>query len=409
MQDFNFAQAVKDKPLRGVRVIEMGQLLAGPFCGRILAEFGAEVIKIEPPKKGDPLRLWRGIMEETNTSLWWYVQSRNKKSITLDMNHPQAAGIVRQLLASTEVLLENFKPGTMEKWGLGWEDVHALNPRLIMTRVSGWGQTGPYKDKPGYGSIGESMGGLRYLTGYPGMPPVRTGISIGDSLSGMWAAIGTMMAVYHRDARGGQGQMVDVALNEAVFGMMEGMLPEYSWLGIIRERTGAAMPGISPSNTYSCKDGTYIVIGGNGDSVFKRFMKAIGRPEMAEDPRYANNNLRVKANQELDDAISAWTAQHDAAEVQRLLDEAGVPTGSIYSIADIATDPHFEARNMIQEREIPGVGTIKIPGIVPQLSETPGETEWLGPQLGEHNLEIYGKLLGMNEATLKEWENDGLI
>ncbi len=409
MQDFNFAQAVKDKPLRGIRVIEMGQLLAGPFCGRILAEFGAEVIKIEPPKKGDPLRVWRGMMEETNTSLWWYVQSRNKKSLTLDMNHPQASGLVKQLLQSADVLLENFKPGTMEKWGLGWEEVHALNPKLVMTRVSGWGQTGPYKDKPGYGSIGESMGGMRYLTGYPGQPPVRIGISIGDSLAGMWAAIGTLMAVYHRDLHNGPGQLVDVALNEAVFGMMEGMLPEFSWLGLIRERTGAAMPGISPSNTYICKDGTYLVIAGNGDSVFKRFMKAIGRPDMAEDPRYANNNLRVKANDELDAVISEWAAQHEAAEAERILDEAGVPTGSIYSIADIAKDPHFQARNMIQEREIEGIGSIKIPGVVPQLSDTPGGTEWLGPKLGEHNLEIYGGLLGIDEATLKEWEANGMI
>lgn len=409
MQGFDFNEAVKNKPLAGVRVVEMGQLLAGPFCARILAEFGAEVIKIEPPKKGDPLRVWRAMMEETGTSLWWYVQSRNKKSITLDMNHPEASAIVKQLLRSADVLVENFKPGTMEKWGLGWEEVQAVNRRLVMTRVSGWGQSGPYKDKPGYGSIGESMGGMRYLTGYPDRPPVRIGISIGDSLAGMWGAIGTLMAIYNRDARGGKGQMVDVALNEAVFGLMEGMLPEFSWLGLIRERTGAAMPGISPSNTYRCKDGTYMVIAGNGDSVFKRFMRTIGRPDMAEDPRFANNNLRVKANDELDEVISAWTAQHDAAEVQRILDEAGVPTGSIYSIADIATDPHYQARGMIQEREIEGVGSIKIPGVVPQLSDTPGSTEWLGPKLGEHNREIYGGLLGVDDATLKEWENSGVI
>ena len=409
MQGFDVSQAIKDKPLRGVRVIEMGQLLAGPFCGRILAEFGAEVIKIEAPKKGDPLRVWRAMLEETNTSLWWYVQSRNKKSITLDMNHPQASEIARQLLRSSDVLVENFKPGTMEKWGLGWDGLHALNERLVMTRVSGWGQSGPYKDKPGYGSIGESMGGLRYLTGYPGQPPVRTGISLGDSLAGMWGAIGTLLAIYNRDARGGQGQLVDVALNEAVFALMEGMLPEFSQLGIVRERTGAAMPGISPSNTYQCKDGTYIVIAGNGDSVFRRFMRAIGQPDMADDPRYANNNLRVKLNDELDRVISAWTAQHDSSEVQTILDEAGVPTGSIYSIAEIAADPHYQARGMIGEGEVAGVGPIKIPGVVPRLSDTPGSTEWLGPKLGEHNAEIYGGLLGIDPATLAEWEINGLI
>ncbi len=409
MPGFDYSQLAKDKPLRGVRVIEMGQLLAGPFCGRILAEFGAEVIKIEAPGKGDPLRVWRGMMEETGTSLWWYVQSRNKKSVTLDMNLAQAPALVKRLLESADVLLENFKPGTMEKWGLGWEDVHRLYPRLVMTRVSGWGQTGPYKDKPGYGSIGESMGGLRYLTGVPGQPPVRTGISIGDSLSGMWAAIGTLMAIYHRDARGGAGQLVDVALNEAVFNMMEGMLPEFSWLGVIRERTGAAMPGISPSNTYECQDGTYIVIGGNGDSIFKRFMRAIGQPAMADDPRFANNNLRVKANAEIDSVIGEWAARHNYAEAIAILDAAGVPAGPIYSIADIAADPHFQARNMIQEREVPGVGSLKIPGIVPQLSETPGTTEWLGPRLGEHNREVYGSLLGVDEATLEEWAAAGLV
>lgn len=402
--------AKRTKPLAGIRVIEMGQLLAGPFCGRLLAEFGAEVIKLEPPGKGDPLRVWRGMMEETNTSLWWYVQSRNKKSVTIEMNKPGAGEIVKRLLKDADVLLENFKPGTMEKWGLGWEQLHAEFPRLIMTRVSGWGQSGPYKNNPGYGSIGESMGGMRYITGYPDRPPVRIGISIGDSLAGMYAAIGTLTAVYHRDMHDGQGQLVDVALNEAVFGLMEGMLPEYDWLGLIRERTGAAMPGISPSNTYLCADGTYIVIAGNGDSIFKRLMRAIGRDDLADSPDFATNNLRVKRNDELDEAIGAWTARYTFAEVKEAMEKAGVPVGSIYTIADIAKDPHFQARGMIQEAVVPEIDAkIKIPGIVPQLSDTPGTTEWLGPKLGVHNREIYQNLLGFSEDDLNQMEAEGLI
>lgn len=399
----------KKKPLAGMRVIELGQLLAGPFCGRILAEFGAEVIKIEPPEKGDPLRVWRVLAEETKTSLWWYVQSRNKKSVTLDLNNPQAADIVKKLAAQADVVLENFKPGAMEKWGLGWEELKAINPRLIMTRISGWGQSGPYRDKPGYGSIGEAMGGIRYITGYPDLPPTRTGISLGDSLAGMWGAIGTMIALYNRDLRGGEGQVVDVALNEAVFALMESMLPEYSKFGIVRERTGSKLPGISPSNTYQCKDGKWIVIGGNGDSIFKRFMKAIGREDMANDPRFGNNNDRVRHDDILDEVISGWTAQFTYQEVYEKLDAAGVPVGPMYSIADIAQDPHFLARNMIQEAQIPGVGMLKIPGIIPQLSETPGETEWIGPVLGAHNKEIYSSLLGIDEKQLQEWEQSGLI
>ncbi len=403
------SQNATTKPLAGVRVIEMGQLLAGPFCARILAEFGAEVIKIEPPKKGDPLRVWRAVLDETKTSLWWYVQSRNKKSITLDMNNPAASGIVKQLLAKSDVLVENFKPGTMEKWGLSWDEVHKANPATVMTRVSGWGQNGPYKDKAGYGSIGESMGGIRYITGYPDRPPVRVGISLGDSLAGMWGAMGTLMAIYHRDMRGGQGQVVDVALNEATFALMEGMLPEYDKLGIIRERTGAAMPGISPSNTYRCKDGKYMVIAGNGDSVFKRFMYAIGRSDLAEDPTLANNNDRVRQDDVLDEAIAAWTSERTYDEAFEVLSKADVPVGPIYTIADIAEDPHFQARGMIQEFELPGFGKMKIPGIMPKLSETPGETEWLGPTLGEHNKEIYGDLLGLDDNTLEEWAKTGLI
>jgi formyl-CoA transferase len=399
----------KGGPLAGLRVLEMGQLIAGPFCSRILADFGAEVIKVELPGQGDALRVWRTMLEETNTSLWWYVQSRNKKSITLDLNHPQAGKVVRQLVKHVDILVENFKPGTMEKWGLGWEELHRLNPKLIMTRVSGWGQTGPYRDKASYGSIGESMGGLRYITGFPDRPPVRPSISLGDSLAGMWGAIGTLSAVVNRQTENGEGQLVDVALNEAVFAMLESMLTEYDKLGIIRERAGTAMPGIAPVNTYQCKDGTYAIIAGNGDSVFKRLVQAIGRPEWAKDSRFANNAGRVKHNDIVDIAIAEWAAQHSFEEVSQILGAVDVPVGPIYTIADIAADPQYQARDMILECSTPETGPLKVPGIVPKLSATPGAVNWLGPKLGEHNREIYGDWLGISEQQLEEWAASGLI
>ncbi len=397
-------------PLAGIRVVEMGQLIAGPFCGRLLAELGAEVIKIEAPKKGDPIRTWRHLLEETGTSLWWYVQSRNKKSITLDLNHPGASELVKRLLKDTDVLVENFKPGTLEKWGLGWAQLSSEFPRLIMTRISGWGQTGPYSSKPGYGSIGEAMGGLRYITGYPGQPPVRSNLSMGDSIAGLYAAYGTLSAIYHRDHHSGQGQLVDIALNEAVFGLMEGMLPEYDRFGVVRGPSGSGITGIVPSNTYQCKDGTYIVIAGNGDSIFKRLMQAIGRNDLAQDPAYATNNLRVEHSEELDEVIEGWTKQHGFSEVKEALEQVGVPVGSAYSIADIVKDPHYLARGMILEEMIPEVNQpIKIPGIVPKLSASPGRTEWLGPKLGEHNPEVYGYLLNLSQAELAQMKEDGLI
>lgn len=394
-------------PLQGLRVLELGSMIAGPFAARLFAEFGAEVIKIEPPDGGDPLRTWRHLF--AGTSLWWYVQSRNKKSITLDLRQETAREVVLQLAAKSEILVENFKPGTMEKWGLGWEDLEKVNPRLIMIRVSGYGQTGPYRNKAGFGSIGEAMGGIRYLTGHTDRPPTRVGVSLGDSVAGLYAFIGGLLALRHREVRQGQGQVVDVALYEAVLSLMEGILPEYSALGVIRERTGTVLPGIAPSNTYLCADGKYIVIGGNSDSIFKRLMTAVGRPDLGEDPRLAKNDGRVTHMSEIDEAISAWTATKGIDEALGAMDAAGVPAGKIYNAADIAADPHYRARGMVQEAEIPGLGKVLIPGLVPVLSETPGEVAWLGPELGAHNEEIYCGLLGYTRETLERWKEKGLV
>ncbi|MCL4424316.1 MAG: CoA transferase [Firmicutes bacterium] len=382
-------------------------MIAGPFAARLFAEFGAEVIKIEPPDGGDPLRTWRHLYE--GTSLWWYVQSHNKKSVTLDLRQDGAREIVLQLAAKVDVLIENFKPGTMEKWGLGWDDLEKVNPGLIMVRVSGYGQTGPYRNKPGFGSIGEAMGGIRYLTGYPDRPPTRVGVSLGDSVAGLYAFIGGLLALRHREVRQGKGQVVDVALYEAVFSLMEGLLPEYSALGVIRERTGTILPGIAPSNTYRCADGKYIVIGGNSDGIFKRLMLAVGRPDLAEDPRLARNDGRVAHMEEIDAAISAWTATKSIEEALEAMDKAGVPAGKIYNAADIAADPHYRARGMAQETEIPGLGKILVPGLVPTLSETPGQVRWLGPKLGAHNEEVYCGLLGYSREMLQQWKEKGLI
>ena len=371
-------------PLAGLKVLEMGTLIAGPYCARLLAEFGAEVVKVETPGEGDPLRKWRKLHD--GNSLWWYAQARNKKSVAVNLKEPDGQAIVRRLAAGMDIVVENFRPGALEKWGLGYDALAARNSGLVMVRLSGFGQTGPYKDRPGFGAIGESMGGMRYITGHPDRAPVRVGISIGDSLAAMFGVIGALMALHHR-GRSGRGQVVDVALYEAVFAMMESMLPEYGYDGTVRERSGAALPGIVPSNTYPCADGRYVVIGANADSIFKRMMRAIGRPDLADDPALASNDGRVKRTAEIDAVIAGWTSSHRLDEVLAALEKAEVPSGRIYSIADIAADLHYRARGMI-ERHALGERELLLPGVVPKLSQTPGGTRWIGPKLGEHTDEV---------------------
>ena len=396
----------KPLPLQGIKVVELGTLIAGPFCARLLAEFGAEVIKIEPPGSGDPLRKWRKLHQ--GTSLWWYAQARNKKSVTLDLKHPEAQEIVRKLVERADIVVENFRPGAMEKWGLGWEQLSRLNPGLIMVRLSGFGQTGPYRDRPGFGAIGESMGGMRYVTGYPDRPPVRVGVSIGDSIAALHGVIGALMALHHRDVNGGRGQYVDVALYEAVFNMMESVLPEYDMFGFVRERSGASLPGIVPSNTYVTRDEKYVVIGANADPIFRRMMHAIGRPDLASDPALAHNDGRVARTDEIEKVIGDWVAAHDLEHVLQVLEKADVPSSKIYDIADIARDPQFAMREMIQQFTLGDGKTLKLPGIVPKLSETPGSTKWIGPALGAHTAEVLGAL-GYGEEQQRELKRRGVI
>lgn len=380
------------KPLDGIKVLELGNFVAAPFAGKIFGEFGAEVIKVEDPKSGDSIRNWR-VMHK-GTSLWWYVHARNKKSITLNLRESEGQEMVRELAKDADVVIENFRPGTLEKWGIGYEDLKKINPSIIMTRISGYGQTGPYRDKVGFGSVAESMGGLRYLTGFPDRPPVRVGLAIGDSIAGLYAVNGTLMALRARDIDPlKRGQYVDVALTEAVFSLLEGVLPEYDLKGIVRERTGATLEGIAPSNTYLCADGKYIVIAANSDGIFNRFMNAIGRTDLAEDPNLKNNQGRSKQADQLDQVIEEWTKLRTQKEVQRILDEAGVPVGPIYSIEDIVNDEQFKARDMLQSVTLPDGEEVLVPGIVPKLSETPGSIEWIGPELGQHNEEIIAKNL----------------
>jgi len=381
---------MRRRPLEGLKVVELGQLIAGPFAGKFFAEFGAEVIKIEPPEGGDPLRQWRKLHD--GTSLWWYVQNRSKKSVTANLRLPEGQEIVRRLAREADVLIENFRPGTLEKWGLGYDQLSATNPGLVMLRLSGFGQTGPMRGEAGFGAIGESMGGLRYVTGFPDRPPVRSNLSIGDAIASLHGVIGTMMALHHRDANGGKGQVVDVALYEAVFNMMEGTLPEYDMFGIVRERTGSNLTGIVPSNTYLSRDRVHVVIGANGDSIFRRLMTLIGRDDLGNDPSLADNAGRAKRADELDRAIGEWTATLDADELLRQLNDAKVPNGKIYSIADIVRDPQFLARAMIREVRLPDGAPLKVPAVVPKLADTPGDIGEIGPKLGQHSDEILGRL-----------------
>ncbi|ANB77647.1 CoA-transferase [Paraburkholderia phytofirmans OLGA172] len=391
--------------LKGVRVIEMGQLIAGPFAGKTLGEFGAEVIKIEPPGAGDPLRNWR--LMKDGTSVWWQVQSRNKRSLALDLRSAEGQNIARQLIAEADVLIENFRPGTLEGWGMGYEQLAELNPRLIMLRISGYGQTGPYRDLPGFGSIGEAMGGLRHLTGDPGCVPVRCGISIGDTLAALHGVIGVLTALYHRDANGGKGQVIDVALHEAVFNVMESLIPEYSVFGAVREAAGSALPGIAPSNAYRCADG-YVLVAGNGDSIFRRLMTAIGRSDLADAPALANNAGRVARVGELDQAIEAWTAQRSTEDVLATLTEARVPVGKIYTARDIAEDPHYRARDMILRQTTRDGYDVDVPGIVPKLMGTPGSVRSSAPKLGDDTHDILREI-GLSESRIAELRDKGAI
>ena len=395
-----------DKPLAGLKVIELGSLIAGPFASRICAEFGAEVIKVESPEGGDPLRKWRKLYE--GTSLWWLVQARNKRCITLNLKHEAGRQVLRELLAGADILIENFRPGVLEKLGLGWDELHALNPRLVMLRLSGFGQSGPMKDQPGFGAVGESMGGLRYITGFADRPPVRTGISIGDSIAALWGVIGALMALRQREVNGGLGQVVDVALYEAVFAMMESMVPEFDVFGFIRERSGNIMPGITPSSIHTCADGKHIQIGANGDAIFQRFMRAIGRDDLADAADLADNAGRDARRDELYGVINRWAASLPLAEVEAVLLRAEVPASRIYSAADMFNDPQFLAREMFLSARLPDGQPFRMPGIVPKLSATPGSVAWTGPALGEHNQQVLGEL-GYDAAQIAALRAQGAI
>ena len=380
---------VSPQALAGLRVVEMGQLIAGPFAGKTLADFGADVIKIEPPGAGDPLRNWRLIKD--GTSVWWQVQSRNKRSIAIDLRTEEGQDIARQLIASADVLIENFRPGTLESWGMDYDALSSANPGLIMLRISGYGQTGPYRDLPGFGAIGEAMGGLRHLTGETGRLPVRCGISIGDTLAALHGTIGVLTALHHRQANGGRGQVIDVALYESVFNVMESLIPEFDAFGVVREPAGSALPGIAPSNAYACSDGA-VLIAGNGDSIFKRLMQTIGRADLGDDPTLADNAGRVARALELDAAIGDWTGSRSVVEVLDVLGRARVPAGRIYTARDIAEDPHYQSRGMLQRQRTRDGDEILVPGVVPKLSVTPGGIRSAAPRLGEDRESVLAEI-----------------
>ena len=393
------------KPLAGYRVIELGQLLAGPFAGSLLAYFGAEVIKVEPPGGGDPLRNWRVVKD--GTSLWWRSLGRNKKCITLDLKTEKGRELVAQLIDGADVLIENFRPGVMEKWGLGPERFKQSNPGLVYTRISGYGQTGPYAHKPGFASVCEGISGFRYVNGFPGEAPVRANLSIGDSVAGLHATFGIALALLSRQSNG-EGQTVDIALYEAMFNLLEGVVPEFDGAGVIREPSGTTVTGIVPTNTYRCSDGKFVVIGGNGDSIFKRLMEAAGRSDMANDPRLSDNAGRVEHELEIDEALAAWCGSLPSTELLEVLDNARVPAGPIYNVEDMLADPHFNDRGLFEQVEINGE-PLKIPGMIPKLSDTPGETEWPGPEVGSHNDEVLGELLGLDQEAQQKLRDDGVV
>jgi len=391
--------------LTGLKVVELGQLIAGPFAAKTLADFGADVVKIETPKTGDPLRKWRLLKD--GTSVWWQVQSRNKRSVALDLKEKEAQDIVRQLIKDADVLIENFRPGAMEGWGLGPDELLAINPRLIMLRISGYGQTGPYRDKPGFGVVAEAMSGLRHLTAEPGRVPVRVGVSIGDTLASLHGVIGILTALHERE-KSGQGQVIDVALYEAVFNCMESLLPEYSAFGAVREAAGSALPGIAPSNAYRCQDEGYVLIAGNGDSIFKRLMHTLGRDDLGNDPALTDNAGRVKRVAEIDVAIGVWTAQLTVAQVLEALDKAEVPAGRIYTVADIAADPHYQARGMIQHVQMDDGTSLAVPGIIPKLSRTPGSHRRNAPTIGQDTDTVLNEI-GLTAAQIQTLKEKGIV
>ena len=392
--------------LSGIKVLELGQLIAGPFASKTLADFGAEVIKVESPGEGDPLRKWR--MLHKGTSVWWQAQSRNKQSIALDLRVKEGQAIARQLALEADVVIENFRPGTLEKWGLGWEELHQANPKMIMLRISGYGQDGPRRDEPGFAAIGEAMAGLRHITGHPNEVPVRAGVSLGDTIAGLHGALGVLLALYERDARGGEGQMIDVALYEAVFNLTESLLPEYSAFGAIRQPAGGALPGIAPSNAYRCKDGQYVLIAGNGDSIYKRLMALIGRPDLGEDPTLAHNDGRAKRVAEIDGAINAWTGTLSIDEVLKDLVGVQVPSGKIYTAKDISEDPHYHARGVIETVEGADGLKVQVPGIIPKLSQNPGAIRYRAPTLGEHTDSVL-KAAGLTDEQIALLKKSGVL
>lgn len=393
-------------PLQGIRVVEIGTLIAAPFAARLMAEFGADVVKIEAPQTGDPLRKWRKLHE--GTSLWWYLQSRNKKSVCVNLKSPEGVEIVKRLAAEADVVIENLRPGALEKLGIGWEVLHAINPKLTMVRISGYGQSGPYRDRPGFGAIGEAMGGIRYTTGEVDGAPARVGVSLGDSLASLHGVIGALMSLLRVKTGQGDGQVVDVSLVESVFNLMESLVPEYDLLGHVRERSGGALPGIAPSNTYPTEDDGYVVIAGNSDPIFRRLMQVIGRADLADDPALAHNDGRAKHCAMLDEAIAAWTSHHSTDDVLAALERAEVPAGRIYSVADIVADPHYQARDMLLQAQLPGGASVKMPGIVPKLSETPGEVRWQGPALGEHTGSVLSEL-GFASEEIERLRREGAV
>jgi formyl-CoA transferase len=392
-------------PLAGVRVLELGSLIAGPFCAKTLGDFGAEVIKVEPPGEGDPLRKWRKM--RNGTSLWWHVQSRNKKSVTCDLRQAQGQEVVRRLARRAHIVVENFRPGALEKWNLGWDALSRDNPKLVLVRISGYGQTGPYRERPGFGAIGEAMGGLRHVTGFPGQPPVRPNLSIGDTIASLHGVMGALMALREAE-KTGKGQVVDVALYESVFNCSESLLPEYDAEGYVRERSGSTLPGIAPSNLYPCKDGTYVLIAGNADSLYRRLMTCIGRADLRDDPALARNNGRAAQMERIDEAISKWTLQRTQQQVLAEMENAEVPAGRIYSAADIAADPHYAARGMIEQVVARDGEPLKVPGIVPKLSATPGGIRTPAPQLGEHTDEVL-KEIGFSAAEISAMKDNKIL